>query len=108
MGDSGRDGMLRREYRRTRGVRLVGAVVFALLLATFITVARSSVQGAAATVAMQNIAFTPASITVTVGTTVAWTNQDTVPHTTTSDAPMWDSSIMNKGASFSFTFTKAG
>lgn len=99
---------MRRGYRHARGVRLVGAIIFALLLAGFITIARPSVRGAGATVTMQNTAFLPTSITVAVGTTVTWTNQDTVPHTTTSDAPGWDSGIMNKGASFSFTFAKAG
>jgi plastocyanin len=84
-------------------------VACALLLAGIITVLRPNPVGAAVTVSMQNIAFVPPTLTVSIGTTVTWTNQDTVSHTTTSDAaPAWDSGILNKGASFSFTFTKAG
>lgn len=39
-------------------------------------------------------AFSPASLTVTVGTTVKWTNGGKAEHTSTSDAtpqPVWDS-----------------
>src|SRR2546427_5855774 len=39
-------------------------------------------------------AFSPATLTVKVGTTVKWTNNGSTAHTTTSDAtpqPIWDS-----------------
>lgn len=36
-------------------------------------------------------AFSPATPTITVGTTVKWTNSGTTAHTTTSDSPGWDS-----------------
>ncbi|MGI8858308.1 MAG: cupredoxin domain-containing protein [Thermomicrobiales bacterium] len=91
-----------------RGARIVTAVVFALLLASFITVARPSVQGAQVSVAIQDYNFTPATLTVPVGTTVLWTNQGQDTHTTTSDSGAWDSGTMTKGVKFSFTFTKAG
>ena len=54
--------------------------------------------------------FVHQDFTVAVGTTVAWTNRDGVPHTTTedSDANIWDSFSMQPGQSFSFTFTEAG
>ena len=50
---------------------------------------------------------------VPIGTTVKWTNQDGVPHTTTSGEPnspsgMWDSDRLSRGDSFTFTFTEAG
>ena len=44
-------------------------------------------------------AFSPAARTVTVGTTVKWTNSGTVAHTTTSDAPGWDSGSLAPGRS---------
>ena len=58
---------------------------------------------------IQGYAFNPAAITVTQGSTVTWTNQDTAPHTVTSTAggPL-NSPTMQKGDSWSFTFTKAG
>ena len=54
--------------------------------------------------------FAHQDITVAVGTTVAWTNQDGVAHTTTedSDANIWDSFSLQPGQSFSFTFTERG
>jgi plastocyanin len=61
-------------------------------------------------IAIKNIAFAPAAMTVKVGTTVTWTNQDSDAHTVTSDGsggPL-NSKAMNTGDTFSFTFTKAG
>lgn len=96
-------------YRDRAYYRIAGAAVMALLLIGFVALARPVTLRAATAVTMQNVAFTPATLTVTVGTTVTWTNQDTVPHTTTSDtAGIWDSGILNKAGSFSFTFTKMG
>jgi plastocyanin len=55
-------------------------------------------------------AFTPLTMSVPVGTTVTWTNQDDVPHTvTTTKAPVtFDSGVFDKGKSFSYTFAKPG
>jgi len=57
--------------------------------------------------------FNPATITITVGTTVTWTNTTSAPHTVTSDdGTSFDSNINTpisaNGGTFSFTFTKAG
>lgn len=61
------------------------------------------------TVTIQNFAFQPANLQVKVGTTVTWTNQDTAPHTVTfRDSSMTGSALLQKGQSFSYTFTKAG
>lgn len=53
--------------------------------------------------------YSPASLTVRVGTTVTWTNTDSAPHNVTSSGsgPL-HSPTLNKGASYSYTFTKAG
>lgn len=65
---------------------------------------------AAHTVQIENYAFAPKSLTINVGDTVTWTNEDTAPHTvTTSSGPAKISSAnLSKGQSFSYTFTKAG
>ena len=55
-----------------------------------------------------NFSFTPATITVSAGTTVKWTNQDSAAHTVTADDGSFDSGQLAQGATFSFTFTKAG
>jgi plastocyanin len=52
--------------------------------------------------------FDPATVTVKVGATVTWTNQDSANHTVTGDDGSWTSESLAKGATFSFTFDKAG
>jgi plastocyanin len=60
-----------------------------------------------------SFAFSPATLTVKVGTTVTWTNMTQAGHTVTSDdGKSFDSGISNpiaaSGGTYSFTFTKAG
>jgi hypothetical protein len=50
--------------------------------------------------------FSPATLTITAGDTVTWTNDDDSPHTVTSAA--FDSGNLDAGATFSFTFTEPG
>jgi plastocyanin len=52
-------------------------------------------------------AFNPNPVTVSIGTTLTWTNQDSVPHTSTSDASGWQSGSLSPGAHFDFTFQSA-
>ena len=63
------------------------------------------------TVTISNYAFSPQKITVKVGTTVTWTNQDAIEHTVTADTESPDapkSGLIAKGQTYSFTFNKAG
>lgn len=53
-------------------------------------------------------AFAPDALTVDAGTTVTWTNTDSVAHTSTSDAPGWDSGIVSPGGHFTRSFQAAG
>jgi plastocyanin len=61
-------------------------------------------------VMIMNYAFSPASMSVNVGDTVVWTNQDSAPHTVTvSSGPAnFSSATLQKGQTFSFKFAKAG
>lgn len=59
-------------------------------------------------ISIKGFAFNPDSLTVKVGTTVKWTNDDSVVHTVTSDTGLFDSGDLNPGDVFSFTFTAAG
>ncbi|HEV8264035.1 MAG TPA: cupredoxin family copper-binding protein [Gemmatimonadales bacterium] len=62
-------------------------------------------------VSIRDFAFHPDSIAVPVGATVTWVNCETPPqepHTTTSDAPAWDSPELNPGDRYSRTFGAAG
>jgi plastocyanin len=53
-------------------------------------------------------AFSPTSLSVTVGSTVTWSNTTDAPHTVTADAGGFASSTVNPGGSFSHTFATAG
>jgi plastocyanin len=64
--------------------------------------------GGEAEVAVGDLVFAPNALTVAVGTTVRWVNRDTRRHTTTSDAKLWDSQVLQPGQSFTFTFTQPG
>jgi len=58
---------------------------------------------------ISNFAFSQPSITVHVGDTVTWTNQDSTAHTVTStDGGPLNSGNMANGVSYSYTFTKTG
>jgi plastocyanin len=50
-----------------------------------------------AEIAMKNVAFTPAQVTVQVGDTVAWDNADIVAHTATSTEAGFDLSVAPGG-----------
>jgi plastocyanin len=61
-----------------------------------------------AAVIIENFAFSPAVLTVPVGTTVTWTNQDSVQHTVTERESLFDSGLLSRGESFSRTFNDPG
>jgi plastocyanin len=58
-------------------------------------------------VAIDNFAFSPATLNVKMGQQVTWTNKQDVAHTVTADGGTFDHS-MPSDATFSFTFPKAG
>jgi plastocyanin len=61
-----------------------------------------------AQVVMKNTAFDPATVTIKAGESVTWTNEDPMNHTVTADNGEFDSGNLGQGATFSFTFDKAG
>lgn len=68
----------------------------------------STVSGGPATVTVQDFSFRPADLTVKTGTKVTWKFEDSVQHNVTADDKTFQSNDLNKGGSYSFTFTKAG
>jgi plastocyanin len=61
------------------------------------------------TVSIKNFAFNPSIINIKVGTKVTWTNNDTAPHTVTSDSgSLLNSQTLSPGQSYSVTFTTSG
>lgn len=64
-----------------------------------------------ASVSIKNLAFDPTPINIAAGTTVTWTNNDSVTHTVTSDSDSsesFDSGHLAPGATFTHTFNNAG
>ena len=57
---------------------------------------------------ISGFAFVPSTLTVSVGTTVTWTNNDSVSHTVTSNDNLFESGNLAKGATFSHTFNQKG
>ena len=74
------------------------------------TSAASSGGGATAadTVVAKSIAYNPDKITVKVGDTVTFKNDDSFAHTFTADNGEFDSNNVDGGGSFQFTTDKAG
>jgi amicyanin len=64
-------------------------------------------QGGTA-VSISDFKFNPASLTVPVGTTVTWTNQDEEPHTVAAKDGSFHSPGMDTHATYSYTFTTPG
>jgi amicyanin len=83
----------------------------ALLLAALVLFLLGSIELARAatqTVTIANFAFSPATVTVTAGDTITWTNDDAIVHTATSATGAFDSGDLAPGDSYSVTFTTAG
>ena len=55
-----------------------------------------------------NFNFVPGTLTVNAGTTVTWTNSDSVDHHVASDTGVFDSGVMSANSSYSFTFNNTG
>jgi plastocyanin len=59
-------------------------------------------------VVLKDLAFNPASVTIAVGATVTWENQDSMNHNVIADDGSFKSPDLGSGETFSFTFQKAG
>ena len=85
--------------------------VLALLLAALIPCVFGSIEMARAAthaVSIADFAFAPATLTITVGDTVTWTNEDPLVHTATSTSGAFDTGDLGQGESSSVTFTTPG
>lgn len=59
-------------------------------------------------VSIQNYAFSPSTLTVKAGTTVTWTNSDSVSHNIVSDSGVFESPSIANGQTYSYTFNTPG
>lgn len=92
---------------RNRTSWRIGGALAALVVLSMVGYAAWAAP-TAVTVEAKEFRFTPASITVTPGTTVTWRNGDESPHTVTSTDGVFGSSALENTATFAYTFTKPG
>lgn len=59
-------------------------------------------------VKIMNFAFMPARVEVSAGTRVVWTNQDSDPHTVTTDKKGFSSQALDTGQTYARVMSKAG
>ena len=100
------DATSSRPLRRASVLAVCAWLATAYLVAML--AAGSPVRGATHTVMINGLAYTPATLTITVGDTVTWMNNDVQAHTATGSGGAFDSGTLNPGQSFSFTFTTVG
>ena len=80
-----------------------------LLAAAVLAVLPAAAAPAPVTVKIANFTFAAPEVTVPVGATVTWVNEDDIPHTIVSDdKTTFRSKVLDSGDRFSFTFAKAG
>jgi plastocyanin len=72
------------------------------------TVTSAATAGQTVQVVMKNRTYDPQQVTVKVGDTVTWVNQDSPNHDVVADNGEFKSELFANSGSFSFTFTKAG
>jgi plastocyanin len=84
-----------------------GAVIFAWSGSHSIMMGQ---EKSASEVKIDNFSFSPATLAVSVGTTVTWVNRDDIPHTvvSTDDPKIFKSKALDTDDKFSFTFGKPG
>ena len=59
-------------------------------------------------VQMENFAFQPSELSLSVGDTVVWVNKDSFVHTSTSDSTAWSSPDLSPGDQFEFVVRTPG
>ena len=90
--------------------------VFALALAALLAALALALAGFAAkpaaaqnsAVSIVDFSFNPATLSVTAGSTVTWTNNGAAPHTATGTGGEFDTGTLQPGQSGSITFSNAG
>jgi len=101
--------MSRSSPRRSRWRRgLTAAAVLALVAATSPLAAAQERPAAGPQVQIHDFQFTPATVTVPVGTTVTWINRDETLHTVTEADRRFASPGLDPGGVYSYTFANPG
>ncbi len=92
----------------TRKVCVAAAFAAALLAAGAAFPALSAQPADTTNIIIDQFTFTPQRVTVKAGATVAWANDDDIPHTVASSTKLFKSKALDTSDKFSFTFTTPG
>ena len=84
--------------------------LLAVLLLAAVAILGPTATADTVDVSIAGFTFVDDTITVPVGTTVRWTNNDGPAHTSTSDpgGAVWDSGNLSNGQTYSYTFNTVG
>src|SRR5215510_1487000 len=104
--------IIRQDHGQERDVRtrLTALAVVLTLIAGLTSLAfLSPARASSVSISIKNFSFTPASVSVPVGTTVVWSNDETdgTVHSVTSDSGLF-SKDLNPGDKFEWTFDTPG
>lgn len=99
-----------RRMLRTMILIVLGAVLGMLLGVLVLQIASAATGHSAGNtnVAIAGFAYSPRQVTVRVGDTVTWTNNDSAPHTVTANDASFDSGTLGQGGVYSRTFGVTG
>jgi plastocyanin len=90
-------------------IGITTAMILVLAAGTKKTLAATpDAASSAPEITIDNFMFTPATLTVKVGTPITWTNHDDIPHTVVSDDKTFKSRALDTDEKFTFAPTKPG
>ncbi|MDA2938106.1 cupredoxin family copper-binding protein [Acidobacteria bacterium AH-259-A15] len=83
-------------------------IVFVTGAAMLLPMSQRSEDEAEVTVVIEGYAYNPKELTVKVGTTVTWVNNDGTEHSATADDESFDTGLVSEGETASVTFSEPG
>ena len=91
-------------------LKLAAVMIIAINISSGCSKSNSGTGGTpgANEVFIQSFAFSPSTITISVNSSVTWTNKDGVAHTVTSDNSIFDSGLLENNVSYTRQFTTVG
>src|SRR4051794_10988344 len=84
------------------------SITLLILTMLLLTACPALAAGKKVSVAIENLKYRPDTVTIDIGDTVTWTNNDDRVHSVKADDGSFDSGPLRTGKSFSRTFDKPG
>jgi plastocyanin len=90
-------------------VRITVPILFlAAIVAVHRIMAARPAEASNVEVKIDNFSFSPASLTVRVGTQITWMNRDDIPHTIVEDSRAFKSKVLDTDEKYTFTLSQPG